>query len=350
MTRWLLLLAVLAAPASALADPTTEISALPDPGSELWDERVQELLLSVYDRDDSLKIDSTEELLILPCNLLRALDDAVRSAWGKGLRTTYGLRADKRWVGGVLGFDPAVRSGVDLRFASCLEQAGDSLPLADRLRQLPGGGSSSWDAAVESLLVESFDADHSGSLDTPQEIDSIPCATWSAIDSGVRVNWNGGLGMIYGFEADKVWIGHLLGFNEQTRQQAAQRLSSCLASPRESVPLPPSAEQGLGGAGSPAAAIRGFPGGGTDPWDKRVQALLLREFDTDGSGWLDSAEEVALPCPVWGAMDQGVSEHFGYGLGPIYGFSLRLFLGRRCPGLPRRSAIPRRPCAAELRS
>ena len=59
----------------------------------------------------------------------------------------------------------------------------------------------------------------------------------------------------------------------------------------------------------------------SDPWDAQVQPLLLACFDTDASGAVDTAAEVnAIPCPVWGALDDAAQAGMTTPFLALYGF------------------------------
>ena len=279
-------------------------------GQEAWNDEVQSILLLAYDADASGQLDSTEELLGIPCQVFAALDLRAREAWEDGLRIGYGFRADRDWQGDALGFAELIRAGADMRIASCdLTQvaptAAESL-VATRIRARPEtGGLTPWDDAVAPLLLEAYDSDLSGLLDTAAEASSIACDDWRAVDQGVRRSWTHGVRQTYGFAHGYIWVGDALGFDPSVRAVVNGRLVDCLQ----------------GDATGPAVALRAVPAGGSTAWDLAVLTILLEAFDSDGSGSLDAAAEVqALPCDVWGALDAGVKQRYQYGVRPIYGF------------------------------
>ena len=316
-------------------------------GSDEWDAAVKSLLLEGFDADGSGSLDSSEELVTMPCDVYDAIDEGVRQRWPAGVRQTYGFRAGLSWVGGVLGFNEAVRSGADVRLLSCL---GSTEPLVsgpapgpepapgpgptrapaptttpsastgsphERIRQVPGGGSGAWDSEVGGILVEAYDANGSGWLDTGAEVKAVTCDDWRALDDGVKSGWGYGLRVIYGFHPDYSWVGDAIRFSESLRSVADTRLVGCLeggGTDEVAITAPPTLTD-------PAGLIGAIPDGGTSEWDDKVREVLIAFYDTNGSGMINSKAEIGkIPCAVWGAMDAGIKERFTYGLRPIYGF------------------------------
>lgn len=97
------------------------ILALPGGGSDAWDAIVAPLLVSAFDADGSSRIDTAAEVAAIPCEVLAALDAAIRGGRGpaSSLRTTYGFPGGYLWIGGVLGLDEKVRSAADARLVGC---------------------------------------------------------------------------------------------------------------------------------------------------------------------------------------------------------------------------------------
>lgn len=198
----------------------------------------------------------------------------------------------------------------------------------DRIRSLSEPpAQSAWDDKAKLILLANYDLDGSGELDKNPEIDSIPCGTWKALDDAVNAGWGYGIRIIYGFEPDKIWVGGAIGFSERIRSYADGKLASC-----------ESAGWGGGGgggggsvSGDPVAAIMGAtPGnGGSDSWDAAVKPVLLGNFDSNHSGWIDTTDEaLAIPCDVYVALDVRIREKWDYGLRVIYGFeSDKLWVG-----------------------
>ena len=300
-------------------------------GSDEWDAAIKPLLVGSFDADRSGSIDSTEELLSMPCEVFVALDEGVRQKWPSGLRQTYGLKAGLSWLGFTLGFSDTVRAGVDMRAAGCL---GVDAPLGpapvpvpvptpvpttgpthDRIRSVPGGGSSSWDTTVAGILRGAYDSDASGWLDAAAEVQAVTCDDWRALDDGVKAGWGYGLRTIYGFHPDYAWVGDAVGFSESLRTVADARIVQCLGGESSvGVAAPPTITD-------PASLIGSYANGGTDEWDEQVKQVLVAFYDANGSGQIDTKAEVEkITCPVWGAMDAGVKQRFPYGLRPVYGF------------------------------
>ena len=114
-----------------------------------------------------------------------------------------------------------------LSLAACGPRTADD-PFVAQIRELPEAGSEPWDDEVKRLLLERFDADGSGWLDTPQEIAAVPCATWQGIDRAIAEGgrWDG-LRAIYGFAEGYLWVGGAIGVQEPMRADADAALERC---------------------------------------------------------------------------------------------------------------------------
>jgi len=312
---------------AALADPAEDrIRALTEAsaGSD-WDARVKPILLANYDLDGSGAINDKIEVDGIPCGTWKSLDDAVHAGWAAGLRVIYGFEADKLWVGGEIGLDEAVRPYADAKLVGCglLGGAAAPGPATVIMNVRPGdGGSTAWDTEVSRIILDAFDGDVSGTIDTTDEVIGVGCDVVAALDTRVREKWLRGVRVVYGFEADKIWIGHALGFNEATRSGADVLFALCLARIPALATAAPTLAPAPSLAGDTAAVIRGVPGGESSDLDANVQTVLVSNFDTKGSGGtLDTpANVMSLGCPVWWAIDDGVKQSYGYGVCRIYGF------------------------------
>ena len=97
------------------------IARIPDGGSDAWDAAVLPILVAAFDKNGSSDIDSMDEIAAIPCDVLSALDAAIKKGRGAmtALRTTYGFAKEFLWVGGSLGFDEKIRPDADARLANC---------------------------------------------------------------------------------------------------------------------------------------------------------------------------------------------------------------------------------------
>lgn len=89
------------------------------------------------------------------------------------------------------------------------------------------GGSKSWHDAIKQDLVSQYDRNGSGSLDTPAEIDAIPCETWRNIEKSYET---GGLAVemttLYGFDGSEA-PANTLGVTAAVRDHAYDRMKAC---------------------------------------------------------------------------------------------------------------------------
>ena len=201
---------------------------------------------------------------------------------------------------------------------------GETATAISTMNLLMEGGSSEWDAGVKPLMVDGFDSNNSSLIDTAGEVGLIDCATWKALDSGVKEKWEYGLRTIYGFHADYSWVGEAIGFSETVRAEADTSLASCLGEDPsfEGGAAPAAVVAPATGGGGVAASIKAFPDGGSSEWDEKVKGVVLSNYDTDKSGAVNTAAELGgISCDVWKAMDDGVKAKYGFGIRTIYGFA-----------------------------
>jgi hypothetical protein len=198
---------------------------------------------------------------------------------------------------------------------------------------LSGGGSSEWDDQVESIMVSAFDTNGSGDLDTNSEVSSVTCQVWSAMDSGMRAGgqYSSSILTVYGFDPSLMWIGSAVGFSESKRSQAFSSGSACLGY-GEPILGGGSNSNSLGGGSTTGAAgsIMSLSGGGSSEWDARVKSILLSNFDSNGSGSLDTGSEISsVSCDVWVAMDRSLKAGGEYSTSVlnVYGFNYGAWMG-----------------------
>ncbi len=296
----------------AVAGPADRIRSLSEPGGgNEWDTRVTQIMLANHDLDGSGAIDKAPEVDSISCDTFRAMDEGVKEGWSYGLRIIYGFQADKIWIGNAVGFDERVRAYADAAIERCTTVA--PRPVHAQIRDaVPGGGGhDAWDKEVASILLANFDSNGSRSIDSTTELMAMSCEVFGALDARVKEGWGYGLRTIYGFEADKIWVGYALGFDESVRSGADLRIAGCTQTQR-----------------NPASEVRAVPDGGSSSWDSAVRDILVNAFDADGSGAIDTRREVgSIPADVWVAIDQGVKQRFSYGVRYIYGFDGTAWLG-----------------------
>ena len=89
------------------------------------------------------------------------------------------------------------------------------------------GGSKTWHDAVKHDLISTYDQNGSRSLDTPEEVLSIPCPVWLDIE---RQYETGGLSVdmthMYGFDGTDA-PSNTLGVTYGLRGEAYQRMKDC---------------------------------------------------------------------------------------------------------------------------
>lgn len=302
----------------ASGDVAADLRGLSDGGSDRWDEAARALLLSAYDTDGDGVIGAEGEVAALPCAVWSALDAGVRQGWGAGLVDVYGFEDGEAWFGGGLGFTEATRAWVRASVAACAEvrtvSGRPDAGLEGRIEALPAPGSDAWDRSVRTLLLGVYDLDDDEQIDAGQELKSVSCAVWRAIDAGVQSGWGSGLVDVYGFAPGTQWAGEGIGVPVSAREAAAAALEACGV--RSGTARASGERSGVAGA------IAALPGGGTQAWDAAVQIELLRAYDADQSSVIDAGAEVeAIDCEVWAALDDGVRSTWPDGLATVYGFT-----------------------------
>ena len=90
------------------------------------------------------------------------------------------------------------------------------------------GDTSEWAAVIKQILLERFDNDRSGWIDTAAEIRRIPCSVLQGMDRAILSSkYDYGLTIIYGFREDLIWVGNALGFSEGVQASAFGRMLAC---------------------------------------------------------------------------------------------------------------------------
>ena len=91
-----------------------------------------------------------------------------------------------------------------------------------RLTQRTEPGSAAWAAVVRSELLEEYDLDRSGVLDSTIEVEAVPCVVWSTIRSTYGANLSG-----LGFAGTNRYLGDRLGIAGGQREVVTRRLQAC---------------------------------------------------------------------------------------------------------------------------
>ncbi len=123
----------------------------------------------------------------------------------------------------------AFQSMMKLSLDSDRDKGGAQTGLGAKILQLPGGGSDAWDGLIKRILLEEFDRDKSGWIDTTEEVSSIPCDVFISLDRSIRAGRgeSAALRTTYGFPQRFRWVGGVLGFDEKARADTDARLENC---------------------------------------------------------------------------------------------------------------------------
>jgi hypothetical protein len=215
------------------------LESLPYAGAPEWQEMVSSVLSTTFDTDGTRRLDSASEIAAVPCALWASLDAALERDTGHGLVSSYGLRSGLDWRATSLGLDPGSRSAAFLAMQTCgvpgatpvqvrVEPA-DVTEFVVVVGNLPNGGSAAWDQEVHRRLLASFDADGSGRLDRPEEIATLPCIVWHALDDSVRAGGRyetfvGAYGLA---RPGTAWLGAEIGFDSEIAEDIRQQVAAC---------------------------------------------------------------------------------------------------------------------------
>lgn len=115
-------------------------------------------------------------------------------------------------------------------------QAGSVVTLRARLERTPEsvadqetdpGGSRGWHEAVSSSMVQRYDLDLSGLIDTEDEVAAVPCSEWQGLEQSYET---GGLSIpmtrLYGFDGSR-WVKDALGIDLRMRDGSYTRMREC---------------------------------------------------------------------------------------------------------------------------
>ncbi|MBT3219079.1 MAG: hypothetical protein HN348_08310, partial [Proteobacteria bacterium] len=314
-------------------DVAAYVRSLPNAGTSKWDSYVGVGLVGAYDTNGSGTLDSSSEVGKVHCTVWQVIDDGVKSAFtGYDTVNVYGLDSamGSTWSGGSLGLSLSVGTQAASAIRQCT--GGEVAPrvgggdIVAFINGLSDGGSAAWDAQVMAALVEKYDSDGSGMLDSSSEVNRTNCAEWQAIDAGVRSGWGNGLWDIYSFDpSDDMWVGSSLGIDESMSYAAADMIGDCgLGDGGSKVNKVPRSSDNV------AATIGNFGDPLSSGWDAAVKELLVVNYDANGSGSLDRSGEVeAVTCDAWQAMHHAgtKSSYSSTGFKVLYGFDGSSYLG-----------------------
>jgi hypothetical protein len=327
MNRALFALALMI-PAFAWAAPADLIRGLPPGGT--WNQEVRKVIGALYDTNGNGLLDTDAEIDAVECGIWKAVDEGVRRDWrGSSVVSVYGFTAGAFWSGGELGIPEAERDHARAAMERCGIQPAEGAPsgnnavslqgpaplfsatgrdISAEIKAIPATDTTAWGTAAGKAFLAAYDANHSGGIELNEELGSVPCETWSALDAGTSAGWSGtGLRVIYGFDDGLIWVGDTFGIDARLRSAAVIATAAC----------------GIGDPiTEPGPLIQGLPDGGQDPWDAFVRRAVLQAHDADKSGAIDREGELsAIACSTWKSMDDGVRAGWNSGIRQVYGLA-----------------------------
>lgn len=187
--------------------------------------------LARWDRDGSGVLEAAE-VTVVDCADWRRLDDAVFGDTGSGLAVLYGIDAGLLWRGDALGLAASAREAAAQSLGRCVERRAAreseeraALAALTEIAEQPSSGA--WDAVVRGILLGAWDADASGWLDTPSEIEGVPCEVWRALDEAILAGRGQPLKVLYGFSDGYAWAGDALGCHPSMQPVAERAMGAC---------------------------------------------------------------------------------------------------------------------------
>jgi V8-like Glu-specific endopeptidase len=222
-----------AAPVAA-RDPRAALRALP---AADWDAGAATALIGAYDADRSGALDTTSEIGAVPCDVWKLIDDKVRAEWSHPLDTVYGFAPNLIWVGSLIGVQERARQPAHDALVRCgLTSSGgteartaassaDTQSAFERLMRIPFNDT--YNAQARVVMLETFDVNRSGAIESVGELSAVDCRVWRAIDQSFRARFNGsGVGRIQGFAPDFLWVGSL-GIDASMRSAGWAAIQRC---------------------------------------------------------------------------------------------------------------------------
>ncbi|MFT6232519.1 MAG: hypothetical protein ACJAZO_003035 [Myxococcota bacterium] len=97
--------------------------------------------------------------------------------------------------------------------------------VAEQLRSL--NPSDSLDARARDILLSNFDRNGSGTIDTMNEVNRIPCDVLLGLNVPYQARWGRSVRESLGFKNNLNWVGGSLGFSESMRTIADRQLGRC---------------------------------------------------------------------------------------------------------------------------
>jgi len=167
---------------------------------------------------------------------------------------------------------------------------------------------------AKTVLLAMFDLDRSGYVDMAAELDAIPCEVWEALDVTFP-----GFAQRFGFvnpTPSNPYRGNIdFNISDRLQPSAGRRIVACQngstppatssvetdPQPNLEITIPVELREflDLETAASIARSGTGMQPGSA-AWAAMVRAVLLSNYDLDGSQSLDRAEELdEVPCLVW---------------------------------------------------
>lgn len=216
-----------AAPPANAANPSAReaLAAFQD-GATL--ERIAASLRTAATGSPQGTLDRGRHLRRLDCTHWHLLEAAARDEGGEPwLRLRMGLPGGLPFDGTLLKLDPSLRRRAD-RFASrCgLQPDPKRAALSPVQRALQLHGELTWDERIGDVVTDAYGGGHR--LNTPEQVKSIPCEVWLALNAHVHRSWGGnGLRVIYGLSRDYLWVGGVLGLDESVRDAADAAAVQC---------------------------------------------------------------------------------------------------------------------------
>ncbi len=217
-----------------VASLARRVGQIPSVGTAAWADAVGAAVRGAWDTDGSGALDRIDEVDGVACEVWASLDGRAQA---EGVDGPWSFTLTAQHPTGFPAISPPMRSAWDARLSVCgmgpRARAAVAAPsrltdadVVDAMRALTVPTIRLWEDEVRSLWVEAFDVDGTLALDTPAEVDAIPCEAWRAASARVGADTGARLVQWYGL-VDGAWEGERLGLRMPARAAVGRRLAQC---------------------------------------------------------------------------------------------------------------------------
>lgn len=226
-------------PPTQVAEIVSEIAELDNPSTVPWKNNVGRILVRNYDADDSGALSTESEVFAVDCAIWEEVEAGYEQGQFNRFWIGYGIKNEDylTWNAGSLGLDESIRAATWRAIQECIDvdsvqarETNDVATVANQINQLDDGGSFGWKSSVGRILVDNYDSNDSGDINTASEISAISCDVWQAIDDGYRQGDYENFWVGYGLSTAThlTWNAGALKLTESTRADSWAAVQRCI--------------------------------------------------------------------------------------------------------------------------